>query len=455
MNRNILISAALTLAAPSVSAQDTGTFFLDVDVASHVILTNNRNAVSLNDGNNTVSYKAWQNLRIAPAEGYAIESLTAFDAAGVQIANNLWWFNAADDSYSTSFSGYNYDNYTFKVVTKEYTPQLSSVSVEINDSKAIKDGIYNVGNLSVTATDGISEIKYDSAKGNRFSLTLVRSVTEASVSLNGATQEGSFNGLGELVYGFTINPGDEISINASLEDPAFTLTLDNADAVIATFPDESTILAGLIDGANHLKYSIGDVMTVKAADGYRIVAAEGLRYSSYTDSYSYTFKGGESGIVLSVTTEEYNPPTAILDIYIEDPSKVSRIVADVVTNKFIEGLNTVKVNLEKDRHCQIVYRIDSADEISASVDGQPLKIEETWQFESEINDLEARSYLIIIGKPGWMPVEVGIDSVEEQDDNFTVISLDGTVVCRDANRTALKSLHKGIYVVNGKKAIIR
>ena len=54
-----------------------------------------------------------------------------------------------------------------------------------------------------------------------------------------------------------------------------------------------------------------------------------------------------------------------------------------------------------------------------------------------------------------MPVEVGIDSVEEQDDNFTVISLDGTVVCRDANRTALKSLHKGIYVVNVKKAIIR
>ncbi len=82
--------ALSVLAAP---AQESGTFKLNVDVASHIVFTNAGTVVELHAGMNDITYKTWDALKIAPAQGYAISSLTAYDTEGNETASHGWWFS--------------------------------------------------------------------------------------------------------------------------------------------------------------------------------------------------------------------------------------------------------------------------------------------------------------------------------------------------------------------------
>lgn len=451
--KKTLLTLSLLAVSAVVAAQDSGSFFIEVDDPSHVVFTRGNQTVSLSAGKNTIVYKTWDNLTIAPAEGWLIESLVAFDTEGIQQSNSYWWFNTSTDSYSTQPTSYDRDGYTYRVVTKEYRPELSTISVNLSDPAAVKNGVYTVGNLSVTASAGVSDVTFNPEKGDKLTMTLSKSVGEASMTLNGVIQESSINGLGEEIYSFAVADGDKVVLSAKMETPEFTLRVDNANAVEVTFPDADTRLEGLQTGANELTYEIGDVLTVKAAEGFRITSAEGLRYSSYTNTWSYTFKGGEGGMEFVVETEVYNPPMAILEINLEDPSYVARVVADVVTNKFTSGVNVIKVNLEKDKEAQIVYNIDNADQIAPMLDGSPLAVEYTWIYSSTISDLQPRTYSISIGAPGWTPV--GVKTMEIIDGGRAdVFSVTGTVVMRGADPEQLRSLEPGLYIINGKKTLI-
>lgn len=451
MKKAFLLS--MLAVAATVSAQDSGSFFLEVDNPSHVVFTRGSQTVELSAGKNTIVYKAWDNLTITPTEGWLIESLTAFDANGVEKSNSGWWFSSATDAYSTQLSSYSMDGYTYKVVTKEYNPELSTVSVNISDPAAVKNGTYTVGNVTVTASAGISDISFNPEKGNKLTLTLARAVGEATLTLNGTPQESSDNGLGEQLYSFTVTNGDKIVLTAAMEVPEFTFKVDNAAAVEVTFPDEDTPVENIVNGVNKFMYEVGDVFTVKAAEGFRITEYDGLRYSSNTNSYYYTFRGGEAGKEFSVETEEYNPPMAVLEIQIEDPTLIARVVADVVTTKFTAGTNVIKVNLEKDKEAQIVYNIKNADEIAPTMDGSPLAVEETWIFSSTISNLEPRTYSIVIGAPGWNPV--GVNTIDRDgEEKVDVFSITGVSLMRNADPEALDSLEPGLYIINGKKIII-
>ncbi len=443
----------MALPVLAATAQESGTFKLNVDVASHIVFTNAGNVVALHDGVNDISYKTWDALKIAPAQGYAISSLTAYDAEGNETASHGWWFSSTDDSYSTQFSSYDCDGYTYRIKTRDYNPVLSNVSVTINDPLAVYGGTYSVGNVAVTAVEGTAQISFNPAKGTEFSLTLANSVSEAALTLNGIAKVFETNGLGQRSYTFDVADGDVIVLNATMEDPVFTLTLDNPEAVSVMFPDEDTPLSGLAIGANNLRFNVGDVITVKANEGFKVSDAEGLRYSSYTNTYTYTFKGGESGKDFAVTTEVYNPPTAVFNIYIEDPALVQRIVADVVVTKFEEGLNVLKMNLESDDSMQIVYKVNSTSEVEAKLGGQPLAVEETWLIASNINDIQPGTYTLTIGRPGYAPA-TGIFDAATAVDTFDVYTLQGISVMRGADADSLSALPAGLYIINGKKTLI-
>ncbi len=49
----------------------------------------------------------------------------------------------------------------------------------------------------------------------------------------------------------------------------------------------------------------------------------------------------------------------------------------------------------------------------------------------------------------------GIDGINADNGTVTVISIDGKVVLKDAPASELKNLDKGIYIINGKKRIIK
>lgn len=455
MKMKMFITAMLlAVCAMTGMAQQSGTFILDVDAASHVIFTQGSGTpVELSDGANTITYKTWKTLRIAPAEGYLVESITTFDTDGNQVGTSLWWFNSQDDSYTTQFTSYNYNGYTYKVVTQDYNPEMYTVTVEIDNPQAVKNGTYTIGNKTVEATAGEAEISFNPEKGNTFTMVMGKSVQSVTLTRNDVEEEGSLNGLDEMTYSFAVANGDRIKVLASMETPEVTLILDNPEAVSVTFPDEDSSLENLKNN-NILTYNTGDVLTVKALEGWKITEAEGLRFSSYTNSWSYTFRGGESGKTFTVTTEPYNPPMAVLNIMLEEPTFLKRAVADEVITKFEKGLNTVKINLEKETSCQLVYDIKNTNEVEATIDGEPLAVQETWIIYSDIENLEAKTYNITIGSPGWKDA-VGMNSIQLNDGKVTVFTLSGIPLMKDADTDALNSLPSGIYIINGKKISIK
>lgn len=454
--KKIIIAPMLSAIALTGVAQESGTFFLDVDNASHVIFTQgSETRTDLSDGKNAITYRIWENLCIAPAEGYLIESLTAFDTEGNEAGNSGWWFSAQDDSYSTQFSSYGRDGYTYKVVTREYNPEMYTVFIDIDRPEAVKNNTYTVGNVTAEAMEGETCISFNPDKGDTFTMVMSRGVSDVTLTHNGMEQEGVLNGLDEIVYSFSVSDNDRIMVRTTMESPEFVLELDNPDAVAVTFPDGDSMISDLYAGANAMTYGIGDVLTVKAREGWRISAAEGMRYSSYSNAWTYTFRGGESGKVFSVTTEPYDPPTAQLSIMLEDPSFLKRIVADEVITDFSSGMNVIKINLEKESSCQIVYGVGNVSDVEATIDGEALPVEETWIISSSIDGLEQRAYEITIGSPGWYGQVVGADEVTAASEKITVYTLSGILVKKDADVESVLSLPDGVYVINGKKQSIR
>jgi len=454
MKKWIQLSVFLAMASLSMAAQTSGVIYLDVDDASHVVFTQNNAVKTLENGSNAIEYTTWQTLVIAPAEGYQIENISAFDTEGNSVTS-VWWFDSSTGSYSTQFTSYNYDGYTYKVMTKEYNPALATISISISDAAVVKNGTYTVGNVQVSAKTGTDEVSYDPEKGNKFTMTLARGVTNAVMTLNEDVMEAEENAFGELSYDFKIADGDMICLDAQMEDPTVTLRIDDPQHVEVFFPDAETGLKDLVAGDNQITYAVGDILTVKSVEGWKIVSAEGLRYSSYTDTYSYTFKGGEGGMRISVETEEYNPPMAEFIIDLEKPELVSRIVSDVVTTKFEAGQNVLKVNLEKEDYLQIVYNIKNADEVEATLDGVPLPVEESWIYSSTVENLESKTYHLVIGTPGWTSGATGVGNTPVYDKKVNIYSADGRIVRLGVTAEILGSLDNGLYIVDGKKIFIR
>ncbi len=141
---------------------------------------------------------------------------------------------------------------------------------------------------------------------------------------------------------------------------------------------------------------------------------------------------------------------AVFNIYIEDPTLVQRIVADVVVTKFEEGLNVLKMNLESDDSMQILYKVNSTSEVEAKLDGQALAVEETWLIASNINDIQPGTYTLTIGRPGYAPA-TGISNVEAVENGFDVYTLQGISVMRGADAESMSTLPAGLYIINGKK----
>ena len=53
------------------------------------------------------------------------------------------------------------------------------------------------------------------------------------------------------------------------------------------------------------------------------------------------------------------------------------------------------------------------------------------------------------------PKEAGVNSIIDSDNAMKVYSIDGGVVTESGNSEALKSLKKGIYIINGKKVLVK
>lgn len=394
---HFLFCAAALSSVATASADAIGSFILDVDDASHVTLKTgygaNLTEIPLVTGENTVPYEKWDDYILTPADGYLIESITAYDANGVQQSSTGWSFDSATDSYSTYFTSADEDGYKYVVVTKEYHPVMSTVTVNINNPEAISGGKFKVGNVTVTAETS-NTVVFNADKGSTLTMSLTRSVSETSLTLD--DNEVEPESTDPYSYSFDVADGNVVNLTVTMENPQITLTIDDPSHVIVTFPDSETVLTDLISGSNTLTYAIGDELSIKAADGYKVNPVDGMLYYSYSDTYSYSFKGGESGTDFAVTTEVYVAPIATVILDVDDPSLIDYVYTSSYIRDIVEGENKFELNTDKITKVEVYYDVESTDDVIATLDGAPLAVEEWWyEIYSQVQLLEPREYRIV------------------------------------------------------------
>ncbi len=124
-----------------------------------------------------------------------------------------------------------------------------------------------------------------------------------------------------------------------------------------------------------------------------------MSFNSYTDEYSYTFSDGDSGMLFTLTTEKYTPPTATLLVNVDDATYINYLQINNENKECIVGDNTFTVNLDKGANVKVYYKSKWDDKLMATLNGAPLTINESaWSaYWSDINNMEeGKTYRMVV-----------------------------------------------------------
>lgn len=262
----------------------------------------------------------------------------------------------------------------------------------------------------------------------------------------------------ELACTFQVSPDDTVLIDSGCPYDAHALNL-------------------LVDNAANVKYISFNYVNQEFHDGYNSIPVKGnctLEMSiASTDRYQYVaLNGKELDIAYSTTgfyTAYVNPGDRLLVITDDGERPVVPPTPGVHDGSFtldVPDADTVDVQLNfssvdiQSGENVIEYSIDDSFSISAK-EGYVLR---SVTLNGEDQPLERVGYDIFISKDmhsringSHIVVTVekpnSIDSVTAGAKCVDVYSIDGRVVLRGADASALSGLDKGIYIINGKKTV--
>lgn len=397
--------ASVLLATAAIAAQAATTFIIDIDDASRVKFESGQTSASyvempLVNGANTVTQSGSEDFVLTPRQGFLIESITAYNAAGEAQASSGWSFDPSNDSYKIYFLGSRVPAAKYVVKTKIYNPTLYTLSIDINNPEAVLNGSYKVGNQTITPQAGKQTITFNPDKGVQFYMQLRPAVKSVTFSRNGANVEpAGVMQNGTRTYKFNLSDNEVIDIDAVMETTEYFLDIDDPTHIEAFYPDANTPIEGLKAGRNTLSFSYNSTLYIKAAPGYRITGLANMSFNSNTDVYSYRFSDGDSGMVFNCTTEEYTPPTATVIVNVDDATYVNYITINGENKDCVVGENTFVQNLDKSKTVNIYYKSKWDDKLIAAMNGEPFTIVESmwYPYSSTISDMEAdKTYRVVI-----------------------------------------------------------
>lgn len=402
--KKIFISAFV--AATAAIQASAATFIIDIDDASRVKFETGQTSATyveqaLQNGENTITQTGSEDFVLTPRQGFLIESITAYDQSGTALSSSGWSFDSTDDSYKIYFLGSKVPAYKYVVKTKVYNPTMYTLTIDINNPDAVLNGSYTVGNQTIKTQAGKQTISYNPDKGIQFYMQLRPAVTEVTFLRNGtSTSPAGTMANGTRTYKFNLADNDNIDIDVVMETPEAFLEIDNPNHVQVWFPNASTLLSDLKTGRNTLTYAPNDRLVIKAAEGYRISSGlANMSFNSYTDEYTYTFSDGDSGMLFTLTTEEYTPPTATLVINVDDDSYINYLKVNNENKECVVGDNTFTVNLDKSTEATVYYKSKWDDKLMATLNGTPLTINESmWSsYWSDIKNMEeGKTYRMVV-----------------------------------------------------------
>lgn len=399
---------ASALAAFTAASASAGTdFIIDIDDASHVTFQTGQyesayRTIELQNGENTFTQTGTEDYVITAKPGFLIDSFVAYNADGTPRDSHGWSYDADKEQYKIYFLSSRTPAAKYVITTKVDDSPVYTLSVNLDRDGIVVDNAFKVGNKSYTATAGQQTITYNPNKGKEFYMQLRANVDEVTFTRNGSPVEpAGVMASGVRTYKFNLEDNDVINVATTLEVPEYTLTLNDPARVEVYYPNTATLLEGLTAGENHLTYEVGSELYVKAKDGYKIDAIEGMSYSSYAERFDYTFKDGDSGKTFVVEAYEYTPPTAKVVVNVDNPGLISYLNFgnNLYSSDMQAGDNEMTFNLDKVTVGYVYYASAYDGKVMATLDGEPLEIQESWWTNnySELSDFTAdATYRVVV-----------------------------------------------------------
>lgn len=415
---------------------------LNIDNAANVVvLFNGEEETSLKDGVNKLEINPWSNMEIRAAEGCTLVSVTEGDGQQLTITDNS----------ASKFIGDTPTEISFTIVTSKASKVNFTIDVDNIEKAKVIDVKYN----PIKLEQGENELELDPSL---FPLRI--SAQKYGDALYGVTMDGE--PLEDYYGGYEVTPteGCVIKIIADFPDVDYNVSFKLPEGVANFFTRVDVNGEAYTDFMNGMEVKCGSKVALYFnPDCWKNSEEdEEERYAVQINGKDTAWFGpGFSFIVKDDTTVEVIKAVPADMITVTIDIDVPRNVTVYRTREYYDDIMDLKegentVELPKENATIVIVVQDEDDEAGCAIEGvtvngKPKNVE--YSNYLELKDLEEGDIIKIFTKGYSTGVEsIAIDDTTDKAAS-TIYTLDGKRV-RD-----MKALPKGIYIVDGKKVMIR
>lgn len=415
---------------------------LNIDNASNVSVSfNGVEAEDLQDGVNQLEIFPWSNMSISAVDGCTLVSVT--DEQGVELT--------VDNNSVSKFISDTPTSLSYTVVTDRNMEKIN-FTIEIDNPAAVK--IVDKNFETIKVEKGSNPIELESSR-----LPLIIDSAEYGTELyRVSVNEEPI----PYYYGYLVTPVDNciLKIEACFPDIAMTVDFKIPENLSDFFTMVTVDNNKYADYKNGFEAKCGSKIQLfynpacwkENEDGESSVHVKinDVIPSWFGPGYSFTLKeattieveGALLAEMISITLDIDNPQN--VTVY-----RGNEYYRDVLELK--PGENTVELPEEDAR---VVVMANQSEEVECGIEGvtingRPKNVE--YNNYIEINNLDAGDIVKVFTK-GYS-VGVGTDKITGSDETLIIYTIDGKRV-PVTERKSLKTLSKGIYIVNGKKMLV-
>lgn len=353
--------------------------------------------------------------------------------------------------YTITAEEYAYIN----VVTME--PEVYSFTLNVDKADNITSSY--LANKTITFTDGENIV--DMAKKTmKLTLKLAANYKEHTVKLNGEEMDIAYKTPN--YYEFDVTSGDNVEVvtegatqggddpNPPVDptyDSYLSVKVDAASHVVMTIDSEEIELR---NGSNKVGFSFYTYAHFKATDGWKIkrLTVNGEEKDIIPSGCGFILEEDYADAEISVTTAPDVSSKLTMEIEIDSPDHAV-VSYDGEALDMSEGIFTL---IYEDSYAEL--RIEPTEGyrlVSVMEDGEEVAINDgiyRLTMTSDYGDLPSKITVIT-------DASTSIDSLPDGSEVIDAYNLQGIPVLRGADKVSIQTLPAGIYIINGRKAIIK
>lgn len=432
-----VVCMLLCILTSFAQSEDKVTLVLDIDNAEHVTIDMfGEEVTGLVSGENTISISPWTSVNISAKEGFTLQSVV--NGAGDAL-------NITNQRECSVFIGEEAEKL---VIT---TAEISTVNFTIIVDDASVVSVSDAQWSAISISDGTNLL---SLSETQLPIGITSTTWQPFYKVTLDDEEVEYN------WGYTVTPreGSVINIQTQYPDIDFEVTFDYVN------PENSDFFCAVYVDNNPVDFKNG--FSAKAGSKISLYYNTGLWYNTNEDvDYPLTINlngeefqwfGSGSSFILSKDTEiqvaEASRKDAItVQLTVDNIEGLivyrgSESTKDIVAMK--PGANSITIG-EEDARIVVETASDEYKILAVTVNDDEIDV--NYYNYIELNRLKDGDVIILTtNKP-----MTGLTEVYAPESVSAVYSISGVKVMDKATPLQMKNLPAGVYIVNGKKVVIK